>query len=54
MTEDELIEVFRGGAYRGDIAAKAQAEFRRRFCRFDHGHAAERVVRKVFLGEEQK
>jgi CDP-glycerol glycerophosphotransferase len=52
MTEDELIEAFRGGAYRGDIAAKAHAEFRRRFCRYDDGRAAERVVRKVFLGTE--
>jgi CDP-glycerol glycerophosphotransferase len=51
-TEEELIEVFRSGAYRGDIATKAHAEFRRRFCRFDDGHAAERVVRKVLLGAE--
>jgi CDP-glycerol glycerophosphotransferase len=28
-----------------------RAEFRRRFCVFDDGHAAERVVRRVFLGE---
>ncbi|HET7303023.1 MAG TPA: CDP-glycerol:glycerophosphate glycerophosphotransferase [Segeticoccus sp.] len=27
------------------------AEFRRRFCEFDDGHAAERVARTVFLGE---
>jgi CDP-glycerol glycerophosphotransferase len=51
-TEDELIDTFRNGTYDGDIAVKARAEFRRRFCRFDDGHAAERVVRKVFLGEE--
>ncbi|MEK8172994.1 CDP-glycerol glycerophosphotransferase family protein [Streptomyces sp. M19] len=25
--------------------------FRARFCEFDDGHAAERVVRRVFLGE---
>jgi CDP-glycerol glycerophosphotransferase len=52
MTEDELIETFRGGAYRSDPAGKAHAEFRRRFCRFDDGRAAERVVRKIFRGEE--
>jgi CDP-glycerol glycerophosphotransferase len=51
-TEDELIDAFRTGTYNGDIAVKARQEFRRRFCRFDDGHAAERVVRKVFLGEE--
>jgi CDP-glycerol glycerophosphotransferase len=51
-TEDELIDTFRSGVYRSDPAGKARAEFRRRFCRFDDGHAAERVVRKVFRGEE--
>ncbi|HEY7485434.1 MAG TPA: bifunctional glycosyltransferase family 2 protein/CDP-glycerol:glycerophosphate glycerophosphotransferase [Streptosporangiaceae bacterium] len=54
MTEDELVETFRSGIYHGDIAAKAHEEFRRRFCRFDDGHAAERVVRKLFLGEEPR
>jgi CDP-glycerol glycerophosphotransferase len=52
-TEDELIDTFRSGTYDGDIAVKARAEFRRRFCRFDDGHAAERVVRKVLLPEQK-
>ncbi|MGH3319071.1 MAG: bifunctional glycosyltransferase/CDP-glycerol:glycerophosphate glycerophosphotransferase [Streptosporangiaceae bacterium] len=51
-TEDELIEVFRSGAATGHEAAKARAAFRRRFCQYDDGHAAERVVRRVFLDEQ--
>jgi CDP-glycerol glycerophosphotransferase len=50
-TEDQLIEVFRSGEADAGASAKARAEFRRRFCVFDDGHAAERVVRRVFLGE---
>ena len=29
-----------------------RAAFRARFCPYDDGHAAERVVRRVFLGEK--
>ena len=36
---------------RRDDAAAARAAFRERFCSLDDGHAAERVVRRVFLGE---
>ncbi len=50
-TADELIESFRSGAVVAEAAAKARADFRRRFCDFDDGHAAEKVVRRVFLGE---
>jgi CDP-glycerol glycerophosphotransferase (TagB/SpsB family) len=50
-TEQSLIEAFRSGAVWGDVAAKARGEFRRRFCAFDDGNAAERAVRRVFLGE---
>jgi CDP-glycerol glycerophosphotransferase len=53
-TEDELVEVFRSGSAWGDTAAKDRAEFRARFCSFDDGHAAERAVRRVFLGEKPK
>ncbi|MDX6434053.1 MAG: hypothetical protein QOE54_6419, partial [Streptosporangiaceae bacterium] len=53
-TEDELAEAFRSGAAWGDTAAKDRAEFRTRFCSFDDGHAAERAVRRVFLGEKLK
>lgn len=49
--EEELIGVFRSGAVTSAAAAKARAEFRSRFCAFDDGHAAERVVRRVFLGD---
>jgi CDP-glycerol glycerophosphotransferase len=51
-TEQGLIEAFRTGAVSGDVAAKARAEFRRKFCAFDDGNAAERAVRRVFLGEQ--
>jgi CDP-glycerol glycerophosphotransferase len=50
-TAEELLEAFRSGAVWGEQAAKTRAEFRRRFCEFDDGHASERVVRRVFLGE---
>jgi CDP-glycerol glycerophosphotransferase len=30
-------------------AAEARARFRERFCSLEDGHAAERVVRRVFL-----
>ncbi|MFD0032002.1 CDP-glycerol glycerophosphotransferase family protein [Streptomyces sp. NPDC055059] len=50
-TQDELTEVLAAGAWRDEASGKARAAFRRRFCEFDDGHAAERVVRRVFLGE---
>ncbi|MER7455764.1 bifunctional glycosyltransferase family 2 protein/CDP-glycerol:glycerophosphate glycerophosphotransferase [Micromonospora sp. NPDC126480] len=46
-----LLDVFRSGAVRGPEAEEARRRFRDRFCRLDDGHAAERVVRRVFLGE---
>ncbi|MEW2618626.1 CDP-glycerol glycerophosphotransferase family protein [Streptomyces sp. NPDC048106] len=53
-TQEELTEIFRSGAWRDDNAAKARAAFRRRFCEYDDGRAAERVVRRVFLGEPEE
>ncbi|MEV6695947.1 CDP-glycerol:glycerophosphate glycerophosphotransferase [Streptomyces sp. NPDC051453] len=50
-TQDELTEILTAGAWRDEASGKARAAFRRRFCEFDDGHAAERVVRRVFLGE---
>ncbi|MGW1797388.1 CDP-glycerol glycerophosphotransferase family protein [Streptomyces sp. NPDC001984] len=50
-TQEELAEIFTTGAWRDEGAAKARAAFRRRFCEYDDGRAAERVVRRVFLGE---
>ncbi|WP_371579837.1 CDP-glycerol glycerophosphotransferase family protein [Streptomyces sp. NBC_01314] len=50
-TERELADLFRDGSY-ADVEADAlRAGFRERFCQFDDGRAAERVVRRVFLGE---
>ena len=51
QSESELIDLFASGAYAGPAATRARAEFRAKFCEFDDGHAAERVVRRVFLGE---
>lgn len=51
-TEDELIGILTGDAWRGPRSAELRAAFRARFCPYDDGHAAERVVRRVFLGED--
>ncbi|GAA2085071.1 bifunctional glycosyltransferase/CDP-glycerol:glycerophosphate glycerophosphotransferase [Actinomadura alba] len=48
--ENELIEVFRNRTAWDGEAAKHRAEFRRRYCPWDDGQAAERAVRRVFLG----
>ncbi|WP_051717171.1 bifunctional glycosyltransferase/CDP-glycerol:glycerophosphate glycerophosphotransferase [Streptomyces megasporus] len=50
--EDRLIKVFRSGAWDTPRTRELRAAFRRRFVQYDDGNAAERVVRKVFLGEE--
>ena len=49
---DELVAAFRTGAVADEVAAKARARFRERFCALEDGNAAERVVRRVFLGEK--
>ncbi|UQA95136.1 bifunctional glycosyltransferase/CDP-glycerol:glycerophosphate glycerophosphotransferase [Streptomyces halobius] len=51
-TEDELIDAFRSGRWDDERATELRAAFRDRFCQWDDGHAAERVVRRVFLGQE--
>ncbi|MFJ4851374.1 CDP-glycerol glycerophosphotransferase family protein [Streptomyces sp. NPDC088733] len=48
---DELLAVLRTGAWRGPESTRLRAAFRARYCPWDDGHAAERVVRRVFLGE---
>lgn len=48
---DELVRLLRSGAHRSAEAAARLAAFRQQFCPFDDGHAAERVVRRVFLDE---
>ncbi|CAL9527075.1 Teichoic acid poly(glycerol phosphate) polymerase [Streptomyces sp. enrichment culture] len=50
-TQEELTDLLSSGQWRSEPAAEARARFRQRFCDFDDGHAAERVVRHVFLGE---
>jgi hypothetical protein len=50
-TPEELADVFRSGRWAGPEADELRARFRARFCEFDDGRAAERVVRRVLLGE---
>lgn len=49
-TEGELLELFRTGEWRSARTDGLRAAFRERFCPYDDGHAAERVVRRLFLG----
>ncbi|OII69056.1 bifunctional glycosyltransferase family 2 protein/CDP-glycerol:glycerophosphate glycerophosphotransferase [Streptomyces sp. CC77] len=51
-SEDELIDIFTTGHWRGSRSAQLRAAFRDRFCPYDDGHVAERVVRHVFLGQD--
>ncbi|MFE4954927.1 CDP-glycerol glycerophosphotransferase family protein [Streptomyces sp. NPDC056653] len=50
-SDDELLDIFATGHWRGSRSAQLRAAFRARFCPYDDGHAAERVVRRVFLGD---
>ncbi|MFF3821416.1 CDP-glycerol glycerophosphotransferase family protein [Streptomyces bluensis] len=50
-SEDELIDIFTTGHWRGSRSTQLRAAFRERFCPYDDGRAAERVVRRVVLGE---
>ncbi|MFF8104454.1 CDP-glycerol glycerophosphotransferase family protein [Streptomyces sp. NPDC016640] len=52
-TQEELTGILTTDAWRDERAAKARAAFRRRFCEYDDGRAAERVVRRVFLGQDE-
>lgn len=52
-TEDELVDIFATGHWQGSRSAQLRAAFRSRFCTHDDGHAAERVVRRVFLGQAE-
>ncbi|MDQ0991216.1 bifunctional glycosyltransferase/CDP-glycerol:glycerophosphate glycerophosphotransferase [Streptomyces sp. V3I7] len=47
----ELTWLFASGAWRDGESARLRAAFRERFCEFDDGRAAERVVRTLLLGE---
>ncbi|MEU6481394.1 CDP-glycerol glycerophosphotransferase family protein [Streptomyces sp. NPDC047017] len=50
-TEDELVDILTGDHWRGSRSAQLRAAFRERFCPYDDGRAAERVVRHVVLGQ---
>ncbi|WP_309062235.1 bifunctional glycosyltransferase family 2 protein/CDP-glycerol:glycerophosphate glycerophosphotransferase [Streptomyces sp.] len=50
-SEDELIDIFATGHWRGSHSDRRRAAFRARFCPYDDGRAAERVVRRVVFGE---
>ncbi|MEU8792576.1 CDP-glycerol glycerophosphotransferase family protein [Streptomyces sp. NPDC048643] len=50
-TQRELAWLFASGSWRDAEAARLRAGFRARFCEFDDGRAAERVVRTLMLGE---
>ncbi|MFE9452704.1 CDP-glycerol glycerophosphotransferase family protein [Streptomyces sp. NPDC006739] len=53
-SEDELIDIFATGHWRGSRSAQLRSAFRERFCPYDDGRAAERVVRHVVLGETEQ
>ncbi|MGW3005481.1 CDP-glycerol glycerophosphotransferase family protein, partial [Streptomyces sp. NPDC001155] len=47
----ELAWLFASGCWRDEESARLRADFRARYCEFDDGRAAERVVRTLLLGE---
>ncbi|MDR3081814.1 MAG: bifunctional glycosyltransferase family 2 protein/CDP-glycerol:glycerophosphate glycerophosphotransferase [Streptomyces sp.] len=49
--EDELIDVFASGRWCGSRSTQLRSRFRERFCPYDDGGAAERIVRRVVHGE---
>ncbi|MFI5973761.1 CDP-glycerol glycerophosphotransferase family protein [Streptomyces sp. NPDC051452] len=48
----ELAWLFASGSWRDEESARLRAKFRSRFCEFEDGRAAERVVRTLLLGED--
>ena len=50
-SQEELLTVLQTGAFASAEAAKHRQLYREKFCEYDDGRAAERVVRRVFLGE---
>ncbi|MYS53872.1 CDP-glycerol:glycerophosphate glycerophosphotransferase, partial [Streptomyces sp. SID6013] len=47
----ELAWLLASGAWRDEEAARLRASFRARYCEYEDGRAAERVVRTLLLGE---
>lgn len=52
-SDDELLDVFASGAAYDAESGSTRAAFRARFASLDDGRAAERVVRRVWLGERE-
>ncbi|MFH8606714.1 CDP-glycerol glycerophosphotransferase family protein [Streptomyces sp. NPDC018029] len=52
-TEDELAGLFRYGGWDTAETTALRTAFRERFCPYDDGRAAERVVRRLFLAGAQ-
>ncbi|MET0816145.1 MAG: CDP-glycerol glycerophosphotransferase family protein, partial [Solirubrobacteraceae bacterium] len=52
-SQDELLDVLRSGAVTTPEADAQRAAFRTRFCALEDGRAAERVVRRVLLGDPE-
>ncbi|MEU8589738.1 bifunctional glycosyltransferase family 2 protein/CDP-glycerol:glycerophosphate glycerophosphotransferase [Streptomyces sp. NPDC048664] len=50
--EDELVDIFTTGHWRGSRSAQRRRAFRERFCPYDDGLAAERIARRVVFGED--
>ncbi|MGC5342124.1 bifunctional glycosyltransferase/CDP-glycerol:glycerophosphate glycerophosphotransferase [Streptomyces sp. DT171] len=50
---EELARIFLDGSWRSPENTALRSAFRARFCPYDDGRAAERVVRRVLLGEPE-
>ncbi|MER5756235.1 bifunctional glycosyltransferase family 2 protein/CDP-glycerol:glycerophosphate glycerophosphotransferase [Streptomyces sp. NPDC002088] len=50
-TYRELAWLLASGSWRDEESTRLRAGFRTRYCEYDDGHAAERVVRTLMLGE---
>ncbi|WBB77833.1 bifunctional glycosyltransferase family 2 protein/CDP-glycerol:glycerophosphate glycerophosphotransferase [Micromonospora sp. WMMD882] len=53
VTFADLLDVFVSGAVTSADAERDRQRFRARFCLWEDGHAAERVVRRVFLDQSK-
>ncbi|MCQ4213043.1 bifunctional glycosyltransferase/CDP-glycerol:glycerophosphate glycerophosphotransferase [Streptomyces longispororuber] len=49
VTEEELLAHFRDGTWDTAATTRLRSAFRERFCGYDDGHAADRVVQALFL-----
>ncbi|MET9206302.1 CDP-glycerol glycerophosphotransferase family protein [Streptomyces bacillaris] len=50
-TQEELHDIFVGGAWKDEQSTSLRDAFRRKFCEYDDGKASERVIRQILLGE---